>query len=129
MYMMAKHLHMTAVGLSILFFVFRFIWSQFDATALSKKWVKILPHIIDTVLLASAIWLCIILSQYPLVNAWLTFKVVGVVLYIVFGLFALKKSQNSVRQMELFRSSACCAYGNGYGCCNQTTSFLRFNWK
>ncbi len=84
MYMMAKHLHMTAVGLSILFFVFRFIWSQFDATALSKKWVKILPHIIDTVLLASAIWLCIILSQYPLVNAWLTFKVVGVVLYIVF---------------------------------------------
>ncbi|MEC8417212.1 MAG: SirB2 family protein [Pseudomonadota bacterium] len=102
MYMMAKHLHLTAVALSILFFIFRFIWSQFDANALSKKWVKITPHIIDTVLLASAIWLCIILSQYPLVNAWLTFKVIGVVLYIVFGLFALKKAKTAVGRWAFF---------------------------
>ena len=102
MYMMAKHLHLTAVGLSILLFVFRFIWSQFDASALSKKWVKILPHIIDTVLLASAIWLCFILSQYPFVNAWLTFKVIGVVLYIVFGLFALKKAKTKLSKWGFF---------------------------
>ncbi|AXT37308.1 invasion protein [Alteromonas sp. BL110] len=102
MYMMAKHLHLTAVGLSILFFVFRFIWSQFDATALNKKWVRILPHIIDTVLLASAIWLCVILSQYPFVNAWLTFKVIGVVLYIVFGLFALKKAKTKLSKWGFF---------------------------
>lgn len=102
MYMMAKHLHLTAVGLSILFFVFRFMWSQFDANALSKKWVKILPHVIDTVLLASAIWLCVILSQYPLVNAWLTFKVIGVVLYIVLGLFALKKAKTMLGRWSFF---------------------------
>ena len=102
MYMMAKHLHMTAIGLSILLFVFRFIWSQFDASVLSKKWVKILPHIVDTVLLASAIWLCVILSQYPFVNAWLTFKVVGVVLYIVFGLFALKKAKTTMGKWSFF---------------------------
>jgi uncharacterized membrane protein SirB2 len=100
--MMAKHLHMTAVGLSILLFIFRFIWSQFDASVLSKKWVKILPHIVDTVLLASAIWLCVILSQYPFVNAWLTFKVVGVVLYIVFGLFALKKAKTTMGKWSFF---------------------------
>lgn len=105
MYMMAKHLHLTAVGLSILFFIFRFIWSQFNAEALSKKWVKILPHIIDTVLLASAIWLCVILSQYPLVNAWLTFKVIGVVLYIVFGLFALKKAKTATGRWSFFVAS------------------------
>ena len=102
MYMMAKHLHMTAVGLSILLFIFRFIWSQFDASVLSKKWVKIFPHIVDTVLLASAIWLCVILSQYPFVNAWLTFKVVGVVLYIVFGLFALKKAKTTMGKWSFF---------------------------
>lgn len=102
MYMMAKHLHLTAVALSILFFVFRFIWSQFDASALSKKWVKILPHIIDTILLASAIWLCFILSQFPLVNAWLTFKVIGVILYIVFGLFALKKAKTALARWSFF---------------------------
>ena len=102
MYMMAKHLHLTAVGLSILFFIFRFIWSQLDANALSKKWMKILPHIIDTVLLGSAVWLCIILSQYPFVNAWLTFKVIGVILYIVFGLFALKKAKTTLSKWAFF---------------------------
>jgi len=102
MYMMAKHLHLTAVALSILFFIFRFIWSQLDASALSKKWVKILPHIIDTVLLASAVWLCVILSQYPFANAWLTFKLVGVVLYIVFGLFALKKAKTTLSKWAFF---------------------------
>jgi len=102
MYMMAKHLHLTAVGLSILFFIFRFIWIQLDANALSKKWVKILPHIIDTVLLGSAVWLCIILSQYPFVNAWLTFKVIGVILYIVFGLFALKKAKTTLSKWAFF---------------------------
>lgn len=102
MYMMAKHLHLTAVALSILFFVFRFIWSQFDAQALSKKWVKILPHVIDTILLASAIWLCVILSQYPFANAWLTFKLIGVVLYIVLGLFALKKAKSTVGRWAFF---------------------------
>ncbi|NDV91047.1 invasion protein [Alteromonas sp. 345S023] len=102
MYMMAKHLHLTAVGLSILLFIFRFIWSQFDASILSKKWVKVVPHIVDTVLLASAIWLCVILSQYPIVNAWLTFKVIGVVGYIVLGLFALKKAKTPVSRWAFF---------------------------
>ena len=102
MYMMAKHLHLTAVGLSILFFIFRFVWSQLDANALSKKWVKILPHIIDTVLLGSAVWLCIILSQYPFVNAWLTFKVIGAIRYIVFGLFALKKAKTTLSKWAFF---------------------------
>ncbi|GGW76011.1 SirB2 family protein [Alteromonas halophila] len=95
MYMMAKHLHLTAVVLSILLFILRFIWSQFDASILQKKWVKVLPHIIDTVLLASAIWLCIILSQYPFVQSWLTFKVLGVIAYILLGLVALKWAKST----------------------------------
>ena len=93
MYMMAKHLHMTAVGISILLFVIRFLYGQMNPDFLQKKWVKIAPHIIDTVLLLSAIWLCIILSQYPFVNGWLTFKVIGVIGYIFLGLIALKKAK------------------------------------
>ena len=90
MYMMAKHLHMTAVGISVLLFVFRFIYGQMNPSFLQKKWVKVVPHIIDTVLLGSAIWLCVILSQYPIVNSWLTAKVIGVIGYILFGLLVLK---------------------------------------
>ena len=90
MYFMVKHVHLTAITLSILLFVGRFVWSQFDSSILHKKWVKILPHVIDTILLASAGWLCLILSQYPFVNGWVTFKVLGLVSYILLGLLALK---------------------------------------
>lgn len=90
MYVMAKHLHLTAVGLSILLFVLRFLWSQANPQALQKKWLKILPHVIDTLLLGSAIGLCFIIQQYPFVNGWVTFKLIGLLAYIGLGLVALK---------------------------------------
>lgn len=90
MYMMAKHLHLTAVALSIILFILRFVWSQFNPDFLQKKWVKIVPHVIDTVLLGSALWLCTIISQYPFVDGWVTFKVIGVLAYIIMGMLALK---------------------------------------
>ena len=95
MYMMAKHLHLTAVGISVFLFIFRFMLSQFNSELLTKKWLKILPHVVDTFLLASAIWLCFILGQFPFVQGWLTFKVVGLIAYILMGMFALKWGRNA----------------------------------
>lgn len=90
MYMMAKHLHMTAVGISIALFMIRFIYGQMNPAFLEKKWVKIVPHMVDTVLLLSAFGLCVILSQYPFAQSWLTVKVLGVIAYILTGMVALK---------------------------------------
>ena len=90
MYMMVKHLHLTAVALSLTLFVLRFFWTVRGSQMMSKKWVKIVPHVIDTVLLLSALTLCVLISQYPFVNAWLTEKVLGVVLYILMGFWTLK---------------------------------------
>lgn len=95
MYMMAKHLHLTAVALSVLLFILRFIWVQMDPAALQRKWLKIVPHVIDTILLATAVWLCVLLSQYPFAQTWLTFKLIGVIAYIVLGLIALKKAKTA----------------------------------
>ena len=90
MYMMVKHIHLTAIALSFILFVLRFIWVMSNSGMMQQKWVKVLPHIIDTVLLLSAITLCIILTQYPIYQPWLTEKVLGLIAYIVLGLFALK---------------------------------------
>lgn len=94
MYLMAKHLHLTAIALSVFLFIFRFMLSQFNSELLTRKWLKILPHVIDTCLLASALWLCFLIDQYPFVQGWLTFKVVGLVAYILMGMFALKWGRN-----------------------------------
>lgn len=90
MYMFVKHLHLTAVALSLSLFILRFIWSLRRSPMMQKKWVKIVPHVIDTLLLASALTLCVILVQYPFVNGWLTEKVLGVVCYIIMGFVTLK---------------------------------------
>ncbi|WP_233496503.1 SirB2 family protein [Corallincola holothuriorum] len=89
-YMMLKHLHMTFAVLSIFLFVFRFFLQQFAVGMASAKWLKILPHVNDTCLLLTAALLAIALQQYPLSDAWLTEKVLLLVVYIVLGLFALK---------------------------------------
>lgn len=102
MYMMMKHLHLTAVGISILFFVVRFVWKQMQSPIIAKKWVKILPHVIDTILLGSAITLCVILSQYPFVNQWLTLKLAGIIAYIVFGMAAMKWANTKMMQWGAF---------------------------
>lgn len=65
----------------------------FESPLLQKKWVKILPHIIDTVLLVSAIILAIQVSQYPLADSWLTAKVLALLVYIVLGSIALKRGK------------------------------------
>ena len=63
---------------------------------LQLRWVRILPHAIDTILLASAIGLTILLEQYPFVHAWLTAKVLALVAYIVSGSLALKHARTVV---------------------------------
>ena len=63
---------------------------------LGRRWVRIVPHVIDAILLASAIALMVQIRQYPGTQAWLTAKVVAVVIYIVFGSVALKRGRTKV---------------------------------
>jgi len=90
MYSALKHLHLTTIVLTFCLFMLRGVWMLTDSPRLQQRWVRIAPHLIDTVLLASAIGLTVILSQYPLVNSWLTAKVLGLILYIILGSIALK---------------------------------------
>lgn len=90
MYSALKHLHLTTVVLTFCLFMLRGVWMLTDSPRLQQRWVRIAPHLIDTVLLTSAIGLTVILSQYPVVDSWLTAKVLGLILYIILGSIALK---------------------------------------
>ena len=65
---------------------------------LGAKWamaapLRYLSYTIDTVLLTAALMLMTIVQQYPFVHAWLTVKVLLLVVYVVLGSFALKRGQ------------------------------------
>lgn len=57
---------------------------------LTRRWVRVAPHLVDALLLASAIALAVQQRQYPFVDAWLTAKVMGLMVYIGLGLAALR---------------------------------------
>lgn len=93
MYLVLKHTHMTFAAISILLFTVRGFWMLTDSPRLQQRWLRITPHIIDTLLLCSAIALTIILSQYPFAHSWLTAKVLALIAYILFGAIALKRGK------------------------------------
>jgi uncharacterized membrane protein SirB2 len=89
-----KHAHIGFAYLSILLFIIRFGLFKLQPTLRRNKLLKVLPHIIDTLLLIFAIWLCVTISQYPLTDHWLTVKVLGLTGYIVLGTIAIKQGKN-----------------------------------
>lgn len=95
MYAVLKHLHVTAVVVSFALFVLRGAWMLGGSPLLQRRWVRIVPHVVDTVLLASALGLAWTIQQYPFVHAWLTAKVLALLVYIVLGSLALRGSGGS----------------------------------
>lgn len=89
-YPVLKAVHVACAALSYVLFLARGAWMIRDSAMLERRWVKILPHVNDTLLLAAAIALALTLRQYPFVHGWLTAKVVALAGYIVLGMLALK---------------------------------------
>lgn len=85
-----KIVHVSCVLLSISGYLLRGVWMMRESPRLRKKWVRIVPHVIDTTLLGSAILLTIQIRQYPFVQGWLTAKVLALIAYIVVGAVGLK---------------------------------------
>ncbi len=83
-------IHLCAVIFSGTLFVLRGTWMLSDSPRLRQRWVRVLPHVNDTVLLAAALGLTLSIAQYPFTHAWLTAKVIGLLLYIALGMIALK---------------------------------------
>jgi len=88
-----KYIHILSALLSISGFVYRGILKLTAPEKLTRKWLKIAPHIIDTVLLTSAIYLVVIAELYPNAFNWVSVKIIALVIYIILGLFTLRFCQ------------------------------------
>jgi uncharacterized membrane protein SirB2 len=94
-YPQIKWVHVAAVICSGLLFALRG-----SAQLLGARWtmaapLRILSYTIDTTLLTAALMLATILHQYPFVHAWLTVKVLLLVVYVALGSFALKRGRTT----------------------------------
>lgn len=110
-YFTIKSVHLWAVTLSLALFALRAALMLADARLRHWLPLRVVPHVIDTVLLTSALMLTTIVHQYPFVHGWLTAKVSGLVAYVVLGSIALKRGRTPrVRHLALAGALACAAY-------------------
>ena len=99
---MIKLIHMSTAFISISLFMLRGFWVFRESPMMTKKWVKILPHVNDTVLLITAIFLTMGINQYPFTHDWLTAKLIALFFYIGFGMFALKRAKELKNKVMFF---------------------------
>ena len=109
LYSLIKQLHVAAVTLSLAGFAARGVLMLARSPLLEARWVRVVPHVVDTLLLASGIWLAWFTHQYPFVQPWLTAKVLGLLAYIGFGMLALRRGRTRSVRGVFFVLAICAA--------------------
>jgi uncharacterized membrane protein SirB2 len=89
-YLVVKIVHQSAVALSVCGFFLRGAGSFAGAAWARSRPAKTLPHIVDTVLLLSAIALAWMAGLDPRTTPWLLAKIVGLLAYVALGMVALR---------------------------------------
>jgi uncharacterized membrane protein SirB2 len=101
-YLALRHVHIACAVLTIALFALRGGLMIAESQWLRSRALLILPHVIDTVLLTSALMLTTIVHQYPFAQGWLTMKVVLLVVSIVLGSIAIKRGKTKRIRIAAF---------------------------
>ncbi len=110
-YATLKSIHVGSAVLSIAGFSARGVLMLRGSPHLQARFVRVAPHVVDTVLLASAIALAWLSGQYPIAQAWLTAKVVALLAYITLGTIALRHGSTlKVRAIAFFGALGAALY-------------------
>lgn len=101
-YLLLKHLHVSCVVLSGLGFFVRGVLMLKASPWLNSRLARTLPHVVDTLLLGSAITMAVMSRQYPFAQSWLTAKFFGLLAYIFLGSLALKRGRTRAQRAGFF---------------------------
>lgn len=101
-YLIAHHAHVTIVAISIMLFVLRGGLMMAGSPRLRAPALRVLPHVVDTMLLASALWLVSVLHLPFFQVPWLMAKVAGLIAYIGLGSLALRSGRGKPVRVTAF---------------------------
>ena len=108
MYLIIKHLHMTVALISIVGFIIRGPLAINQHPIMNKKWLKIAPHVNDTILLAAAIYLAATLHIHPFNSPFILAKVIALIVYIVLGAMVIKRRGSKAMQWTNYLLAILC---------------------
>lgn len=100
-----KELHVTLAVLTVVFFIYRGVLMLAGSGSLHRKWLRIAPHVIDTFLLVTGLWLAVSLYPTFYYQPWLLVKVIAILVYIVLGSIAIKRGRTKSIRLLAFLGS------------------------
>ncbi len=95
---MLKQAHVMLAYLTAAGFVVRLALSWASSSLLAQKWLRIAPHVVDTLLLALGVALAVSLSVSP-VEGWLGAKLVALIAYIALGVVAMRTPNGTAKAL------------------------------
>jgi uncharacterized membrane protein SirB2 len=101
-YALLKHIHLATITITLALFLLRNAWRLADSPRLQDKWVRVVPHANDAILLASAIGMLAVAGLNPLQHGWLMAKILALLAYIVLGTIALKRGRTPLARNLAF---------------------------
>jgi uncharacterized membrane protein SirB2 len=94
---------------SITLFVLRGTLMLAGSGWLARPILRVAPHVVDTALLASALWLLQLTQQSPFHEAWIAAKIAGLLAYVVLGGIALRRGRSLARRGAAFAAAVAVA--------------------
>ena len=104
-----KLIHMSCAFLSISGFTLRGYWMLSGNPLLRSRATRVVPHIIDSLLLATAVGMLFIWRVSPLQVDWLCAKIVALLAYIGLGMVALRFAKTTRVRTIAWLLALCCA--------------------
>lgn len=101
-YALLKLIHAGTVYITFGLFLVRGVWMLLDSPRLQDRWVRVVPHLNDTLLLTAAIAMLIVQWGNPLAHPWIIAKILGLLLYIFLGTMALKRGKTKGQRTLYF---------------------------
>ncbi len=105
LYSATKTVHVATVTVTIAFFTVRGLWMLRESPLLGRRWVRIVPHVNDSLLLTTGIGLAYLTGQAPGSHPWLTAKLAGLLAYIGLGMVALRRGRTRALRVGAFAAA------------------------
>ncbi len=101
-YSLLKAIHVSCVGITYVLFFGRGVLMLTESLLVRTRFLRIAPHVNDTVLLASAISMLVLTRRNPFLEGWLTAKIVALLVYIGLGMVALSGRGSKRRRLSVW---------------------------
>ncbi len=127
MYLIIKNIHVTFATLTIVGFVLRGYWRISGSNLHQHRAMKIVPHTVDALFLATGIWLVMMLNINPLQHPWLLAKFAAIFAYVGLGMIAFRFGHTpQIRSLAFVGAIASFAFVVGAALSKSPLSWLAF---